>query len=129
LADHLVESQCLVIIESLQRSDLSHEERRKLIVEVEVLPFRGKEAEALAYVRDCTPELFAGGETIAVHVPVGNRLQPKAILAIAHSKNARWRQTSESLGIASLAHRYAALLNYLGGVTTYPSNLYSYLGV
>jgi hypothetical protein len=41
-----------------------------------------------AYIRGRTPELFAGGETIAVHVPIGNRLQPEAILAIAHSKNA-----------------------------------------
>jgi hypothetical protein len=42
-----------------------------------------------AYILDRrTPALFAGGETIAVHVPIGNRLQPEAILAIAQSKNA-----------------------------------------
>jgi hypothetical protein len=42
-----------------------------------------------AYILDRrTPDLFAGGETIAVHVPIGNRLQPAAIQAIARIKNA-----------------------------------------
>jgi hypothetical protein len=38
------------------------------------------------------------------------------------------RRSSALLWIASSA-QYAALLKHLGGVTTYPSNLYSYLGV
>jgi Domain of unknown function (DUF4365) len=42
-----------------------------------------------AYILDHrTPELFAGGETVAVHVPVANRLRPAAIRAIAQTKNA-----------------------------------------
>ena len=34
-----------------------------------------------------TPELFGGGDTITVHIPVGNRINPRAIRAIAQSKN------------------------------------------
>jgi hypothetical protein len=42
-----------------------------------------------AYILDRrTPELFASAETIAIHVPIGNRLEPAAIRAIAHKKNA-----------------------------------------
>ena len=36
------------IIEALERPDLGREERRKLILEAEVLPFRGQQAAALA---------------------------------------------------------------------------------
>ena len=38
------------------------------------------------------------------------------------------RRSSVLLWIAHSAH-HAVLLKHLGGLTTYPSNLYSYLGV
>jgi hypothetical protein len=34
-----------------------------------------------------TPELFAGGETLSVHIPVVNRFNPRSIRAIAREKN------------------------------------------
>jgi hypothetical protein len=42
------ELRCRAVVESLQRPNLGHEERRKLILEAEVLPFRGQQAAALA---------------------------------------------------------------------------------
>ncbi len=41
------ESRCRAIVEALQRPGLEQEERRKLILEAEVLPFRGQQAAAL----------------------------------------------------------------------------------
>jgi hypothetical protein len=41
-----------------------------------------------AYISDHrTPELFAGGDTIRVHIPIGSRLNQRAIRAIAQCKN------------------------------------------
>jgi Domain of unknown function (DUF4365) len=34
-----------------------------------------------------TPELFTGGETLSVHIPMVNRFNPRAIRAIARDKN------------------------------------------
>ena len=33
------------------------------------------------------PQLFAGGETISIHVPIENRLERSAIRAMARTKN------------------------------------------
>jgi hypothetical protein len=41
-----------------------------------------------AYISDRrTPELFAGGDTIRTYIPIGSRINPRAIRAIARSKN------------------------------------------
>jgi len=41
-----------------------------------------------AYISDRrTPELFAGGDTISFHIPIRNRINPRAIRAIARCKN------------------------------------------
>ena len=41
-----------------------------------------------AYISDHrTPELFAGGDTISFHIPIRNRINPRAIRAIARCKN------------------------------------------
>ena len=42
------ESQCKAVVESLRRFDLGHDERRKLILEAEALPFRGQQAAEIA---------------------------------------------------------------------------------
>src|SRR5262249_406494 len=34
-----------------------------------------------------TPELFAGGETITVHIPMANRFNARAVRSIARDKN------------------------------------------
>jgi hypothetical protein len=34
------------------------------------------------------PELFASGETVSVRIPMSQRLDPRAIRAIARAKNA-----------------------------------------
>jgi hypothetical protein len=34
-----------------------------------------------------TPELFAQGESLNVHIPIRSRLNPRALRAIAHTKN------------------------------------------
>lgn len=34
-----------------------------------------------------TPELFAGGDTIGTHIPIGSRINPHAIQPIARCKN------------------------------------------
>ena len=48
MSDGIIEQlECMAVIESLQRPDLGREERRKLILESEVLPFRGQQAAAL----------------------------------------------------------------------------------
>jgi hypothetical protein len=41
-----------------------------------------------AYFADRTPQLFAGGGTVRVHIPMSQRLNPRAIRAIARAKNA-----------------------------------------
>jgi hypothetical protein len=41
-----------------------------------------------AYISNrSTPELFAGGDTISTHIPIGSRINPRAIRAIARCKN------------------------------------------
>jgi nucleotide-binding universal stress UspA family protein len=42
------ESECKAVVESLRRFDLGHDERRKLILDAEVLPFRGEQAAEIA---------------------------------------------------------------------------------
>jgi hypothetical protein len=34
-----------------------------------------------------TPQLFGGGDTISTHIPIGSRINPRAIRAIARCKN------------------------------------------
>ncbi len=47
-----------------------------------------------AYLLDlATPELFARGESLNVHIPIRSRLKPRAIRAIAHTKNMIHRQS------------------------------------
>ena len=40
-----------------------------------------------AYFAERTPELFAGGETVSVRIPMSQRLNPRGIRAIALAKN------------------------------------------
>ena len=40
-----------------------------------------------AYFAERTPELFAGGETVSVRIPMSQRLNPRGIRAIARAKN------------------------------------------
>ncbi len=42
------ESECKAVVETLRRFDLGHDDRRKLILEAEALPFRGQQAAEIA---------------------------------------------------------------------------------
>jgi len=87
------ESRCEAVITSLQRRELSHEERRKLILEAEVLPFRGRLAAELTpllkrfieeYRRSDVPvDQVAVGSAIRNYVataPVGDACEASASL-------------------------------------------------
>jgi len=72
------ESRCDAIMESLQHHALTHEERRSLILESEVLPFRGRQAAELTpllkrFIEECRDsnvpaDLVAVGSAIRSYV-------------------------------------------------------------
>jgi hypothetical protein len=87
------ESRCEAVVTSLQRHELGHEERRNLILESEVLPFRGRQAVALAPLlrrfieeyreSDDPADLVAVGSAIRNYVataPVGDAIEAAASL-------------------------------------------------
>jgi len=87
------ESRCEAVVTSLQRHELEPEERQTLILESEVLPFRGLQAVALAPLlrrfiekyreSDDPADLVAVGSAIRNYVataPVGDALEAAASL-------------------------------------------------
>jgi hypothetical protein len=87
------ESRCEAVVTSLQRHELEPEERRTLILESEVLPFRGLQAVALAPLLrrfiekyrelDDPADLVAVGSAIRNYVataPVGDAIEAAASL-------------------------------------------------
>ncbi len=69
-------SRCQEVLESLGQPNLTHDERRKLILEAEVLPFRGQEAAALAPLLlrfiETYRESNAPGDLVAVGSAIRN---------------------------------------------------------
>ena len=87
------ESRCEAVVTSLQRHELEPEERRTLILEAEVLPFRGQQAAELVPLlrrfiemyreSDDPADLVAVGSAIRNYVataPVGDALEAAASL-------------------------------------------------
>ncbi len=94
------ESRCGAIIESLQRPNLEHDERRRLILESEVLPFRGQQAAALAPLLRQFVERYRESNVPADQIAVGSAIrnyvatatiddafEAAASLLKAHSRN------------------------------------------
>jgi len=77
------ESRCSAIVEYLQRPDLEHEERRKLILEAEVLPFRGQHAAALAPLLRQFIETYHESNVPADLVAVGSAIRNYVATATA----------------------------------------------
>jgi len=69
------ESRCDAIVESLQHRDLTHEERRSLILESEVLPFRGRQAAALTPLLKRFIEEYRESNVPADLVAVGSAIR------------------------------------------------------
>src|SRR5271157_5562287 len=69
------ESRCDAILESLQHRDLTHEERRSLILESEVLPFRGRQAAALTPLLKRFIEEHCKSDVPADRVAVGSAIR------------------------------------------------------
>ena len=69
------ESRCRAIVESLRRPDLEHEERRKLILKAEVLPFRGQHAAALVPLLRQFIETYRESNVPADLVAVGSAIR------------------------------------------------------
>ena len=69
------ELRCRAIVESLQRPDLGQEERRKLILEAEVLPFRGQQAAALTPLLKRFIEEHCKSDVPADRVAVGSAIR------------------------------------------------------
>jgi len=87
------ELRCEAVVTSLQHHDLGHKERRKLILEAEVLPFRGRQAAELTPLlrrfieeyreSDDPADLVAVGSAIRNYVataPVGDAIEAAASL-------------------------------------------------
>ena len=69
------DSRCRAIVESLRRPDLEHEERRKLILKAEVLPFRGQHAAALVPLLRQFIETYRESNVPADLVAVGSAIR------------------------------------------------------
>jgi len=78
------ESRCSAIVNYLQRPDLEREERRELILEAEVLPFRGQEAAALAPLLRQFIETYRESNTPADLVAVGSAIRNYVATASTH---------------------------------------------
>jgi hypothetical protein len=76
MADRVVsEASCGAIVEALNRPDLALEERRKLILHAEVLPFRGQDAAALAPLLRQFIETYRQSNDPADLVAVGSAIR------------------------------------------------------
>ncbi len=78
------ESRCDAIVESLQHRDLTHEERRSLILESEVLPFRGRQAAALTPLLKRFIEEYRESNFPADLVAVGSAIRNYVATAPVH---------------------------------------------
>ena len=69
------ESRCEAVVTSLQRHELGHEDRRSLILESEVLPFRGRQAAALTPLLKRFIEEYRESNVPADLVAVGSAIR------------------------------------------------------
>src|SRR5208337_1461194 len=78
------ESRCEAVVMSLQRHDLGHKERRKLILESEVLPFRGRHAAELTPLLKRFIEEYRESDDPADLVAVGSAIRNYVATAPVH---------------------------------------------
>jgi len=78
------ELRCKAVVTSLKRHDLGHKERRKLILEAEVLPFRGRHAAELTPLLRRFIEEYRESDDPADLVAVGSAIRNYVATAPVH---------------------------------------------
>jgi hypothetical protein len=73
--DDAEQLRCRAVLDSLQRPDLDHEDRRKLVCEAEFLPFRGQEAAELVPVLKRFIEQYRDSDLPLDLVAVGSAIR------------------------------------------------------